>query len=922
MNAKRYHRRTAAIALACATLVAATWAITLERVGFERERAVAQAHSDTANVAVAFEEHTLRSLKSINQTLVLLSHEYRQYGANMNLREVLGHAEVDTSVFTVAFFDRKGNYITGTGKGTPANVSTREYFTAHRERNQKLFIGKPARRTHSGEVVLLYSRRMERDDGRFEGVVALSVAPRYFTDFFQNVDLGPHGLLTLIGLDGVSRVRRIGQTVTAGEDMRKARIFAEHAKRPNGAFLSNGGLDGVTRFVHYRTLAQFPLVVSVAISERDTLASLDESRKSVYWVAAVITFFLLVTAAALLVALRRHHKALDALVRSEARFRAIFDQAFVGMTQHALDGRPLQVNQKICSILGYSPEEMLRVKASDVVHPGDLPEGGDFQGDDFRGDFRVADRRFIRKDGAVIWTNAAWALVRDAAGKPDCYVSVVQDITEFKRIDRMKSEFVSMVSHELRTPLTSIRGSLGLISGGVAGVLPDAARNLVDIAKKNCERLIRLINDILDSEKIESGKMYFELKEAELGALLEAAVAANEGFAAQHKVRLELQSPGKPVRVNVDSDRLNQVIANLISNAVKFSPPEAAVEVKVLRRDAWARVEVRDRGPGIAEEFRARMFQKFSQADSSDARARGGTGLGLNISKAIVERLGGTLGFESEVGHGSMFYLELPVHGEAHAAPSSCTSRPCVLVCEDDPEIARLVAMMLDKAGFGVDIASSAAQAREHAAEHTYAAMTVDLGLAGEDGVSLIRSLRQSPRTRELPIVVISAAESEGRIRLNSEALTVSDWLTKPVDENRLVVALRHAIERRATGRPRILHVEDDPDIQRIAAAIAQDFATFEFAGTLREARDLLARWHFDLVLLDLGLPDGSGCELIPELARRTPPVPVVVFTVDDANVAKDACVAAVLLKTATTNEQLLEAIRSALPGPHVGDVR
>jgi CheY-like chemotaxis protein len=262
-----------------------------------------------------------------------------------------------------------------------------------------------------------------------------------------------------------------------------------------------------------------------------------------------------------------------------------------------------------------------------------------------------------------------------------------------------------------------------------------------------------------------------------------------------------------------------------------------------------------------------------------------------------------------------MFYFELPTHAEAHAAVSCGASRPCVLVCEDDPEIARLVAMMLDKAGFAVDVAGSAAQARQHAAEHTYAAMTVDPRLSGEDGVSLIRSLRQAPRTRDLPIVVISTFADEERIQLNSEALTVSDWLTRPIDENRLIIAVRNAAERRATGRPRILHVEDDPDIQRIAAAIAQDFATFEFAGTLREARDLLARWDFDLVLLDLQLPDGSGCELIAELAQRTPRVPVVVFTVDDAPVRKDARVAAVLLKTATTNEQLLEAIRRALPG-------
>ncbi len=372
--------------------------------------------------------------------------------------------------------------------------------------------------------------------------------------------------------------------------------------------------------------------------------------------------------------------------------------------------------------------------------------------------------------------------------------SLGTDISELKRIDRMKSEFVSTVSHELRTPLTSIRGSLGLISGGIAGVLPDKVRGLVDIAKNNCERLIRLINDILDSEKIESGKMQFELKPLELRPLLEQALADNQGFADQHKVKLEIQAPRQALRAHVDSDRLLQVMTNLLSNAIKFSPVDGTVLVLLGRHAGRLRVEVIDNGPGIPEEFRGRIFQKFSQADSSDTRQKGGTGLGLSIAKALVERMNGTLEFKSRPNVGTTFFFELPEWREAPpvTAPMSLygSDRPRMLICEDDPDVAQLLCMMLDKAGFDADTAHSAAQARDYLKVVSYAAMTVDLKLPYENGLDLIRSIRQDPRTSSLPVVVVSVTAAEARLYVG-ESLAVLDWLEKPIDEKRLISLLR-----------------------------------------------------------------------------------------------------------------------------------
>ncbi|EXF42655.1 PAS/PAC sensor signal transduction histidine kinase [Pseudomonas sp. BAY1663] len=240
------------------------------------------------------------------------------------------------------------------------------------------------------------------------------------------------------------------------------------------------------------------------------------------------------------------------------------------------------------------------------------------------------------------------------------FIGLVRDITERKRIERMKSELVSIVSHELRTPLTSISGALGLIVGGALGEPPAAMRQMLLIAHQNSLRLGRLIDDLLDMDKLVAGKMTFALGTHSLAQQLEQAIASNQGYAAQHEVRFVLL-PVADLQIVADDDRLQQVLANFISNAVKFSPVGGVVALSAERRGDWARISVRDQGPGIAQAFHARIFQKFSQADSSDTRHKGGTGLGLAISKELVEHMHGRIGFESEPGHGACFWCELPL---------------------------------------------------------------------------------------------------------------------------------------------------------------------------------------------------------------------------------------------------------------------
>jgi len=227
-------------------------------------------------------------------------------------------------------------------------------------------------------------------------------------------------------------------------------------------------------------------------------------------------------------------------------------------------------------------------------------------------------------------------------------------------LHRVKNELISIVSHELRNPLTSILNSLSLLANGDAGELPEQAKKMINIVYRNSERLLRITNDILDIRKIESGKMEFRYKPIELMPLVEQAIEANRAYAESQKVKLTLKNIVPGLKVNVDSDRLIQVLTNLLSNAAKFSKPDDKVIISFTRQNDTVRVSVTDHGSGIPEEFHRHIFKEFAQANSSDMQQKSGTGLGLSIAKSIIEEMGGQIGFETEINVGTTFYFDLP----------------------------------------------------------------------------------------------------------------------------------------------------------------------------------------------------------------------------------------------------------------------
>jgi PAS domain S-box-containing protein len=606
--------------------------------------------------------------------------------------------------------------------------------------------------------------------------------------------------------------------------------------------------------------------------------------------------------------IRTRQTMLSAIEATAARQSAIFDSAIDGIVTLNPSGTIETVNAAAARMFGYEAAEVTRRDMSmliDIAPDGDgefLKRLGASQGALEGGLLRQMDAR--HRNGDTFPVDVALGPMRLPSGIH--IVAIIRDISERRRMEQMKDEFVATVSHELRTPLTSIAGSLGLLAGGAAGALPDKAARLIQIAHANSQRLVRLINDILDIEKIESGKLRLDMAPLDLREIAQRSLEGVGGYAGDLEVKLTLTGQG-PVAIRGDADRLIQVVTNLLSNALKFSPRGGEVRVSVDPETRLARLSVVDEGPGISEAFRARIFSKFAQADSSDTRAKGGTGLGLAIAREIAERHGGRLWFESAEGYGATFHLDLPLVEDSPA--SADTGGPRLLIVEDDADAAEVLREMLERDGYAADVVATGREALSAARTGAYAALLVDLQLPDADGIGLIRTLRARPETRNLPVVVVSGDTARGMAR--GRSLEVVDWLEKPFDQARLRTAVAALHQRTKDRKPRILHVDDDRDILDVTASALGGGVDVTSAESLAAARAVLAGMKPDLVILDLGLPDGSGLELLGDLgdsAGKT--IPVVVYSAQEMDGALADRVEAVLTKSRTSLAGLARTVR------------
>jgi len=465
-------------------------------------------------------------------------------------------------------------------------------------------------------------------------------------------------------------------------------------------------------------------------------------------------------------------------------------------------------------------------------------------------------------------------------------------------MDVVKDEFISTVSHELRTPLTSIRGALGLLSAGLLGNVDGKAQNLLRIASSNTERLIRLINDILDLERMESGRAPLKLRRCSILDMAREAVDTMTPMADGASIQLDLtcNAPRDSIYFDADPDRILQVLTNLLSNAIKFSPEDSKVSVQIDSDTNSVALKVVDRGRGIPADKLDAVFDRFQQVESGDASKKGGTGLGLAICRSIIQQHGGAIWAQpNQSGPGTTLWMQL-----SRSARASDTALPSliagpgergeglILVCDDDPGIREVVAEQLRQHGYEIMEASSGEEviaiAREQAArarDHSglpISALLLDLYMPGLSGWETLQRLKESPATASIPVVVLSVIPATERALLAGEA---QGWVQKPFNENLLLAELGRVLRAKA-GPGQILLVEQDQSqAQAILGGFEQAGIRIDHAATLQQAVDRCLLGAPDLIILDLTLPDGDGFSLVDWL-RRQPALhtlPLVVYS-------------------------------------------
>jgi PAS domain S-box-containing protein len=506
-------------------------------------------------------------------------------------------------------------------------------------------------------------------------------------------------------------------------------------------------------------------------------------------------------------------------------------------------------------------------------------------------------------------------------------VTIFHDITKEVEADRAKSEFISTVSHELRTPMTAIKGYTDLLYGGVVGPLNDNQEHFLNVIKNNSNRLIALINDLLDISRIETGLVRFEPVPVKIGEIITDVVEAVAASAQEKGLTLTYKVDAGLPEVMGDRDRLYQVLTNLIGNAFNYTP-EGSVSVAVTKVGEAVQVSVHDTGIGVKSEDIGRIFDRFYRAEDPLVQEASGTGLGLPIVKMFVEMHGGRVWVDSEEGTGSTFTFILPALGaevKPEESPSSSLGPPgtakSILVVEDDTDIARLVRVQLERNGYRVLTANRGNQALEVVKEEKLDLILLERLLSDTDGLTILDTLKTDPSAVDIPVIVLSIVEDDGE----AMARGASAYLLKPFNEELLLDKVVTVLARHG----RVLIVEDNKDTAGMLTQALQHvgFAT-EVANDGYEALASARRTRPDVILLDLRLPGMDGYEALTHLKRGTATgaIPIIAISAHVANPAAErerliALGATDFLLKPLGPEGLISAVDRALEAARAGNL-
>jgi PAS domain S-box-containing protein len=818
-------------AILCGALGLTSW-----RLFDTREMAIDSAYQTSQNLVSTLEVEIRRDLETYALSLQAVAD-----GLKMPEIDTVGPKLRDAILFdnsshapqygSILVLDEQGRLKLGsTARVAPGTDFTdRDFFARHRDNaDLALRLSGPYSRTTNGDELLVLSRRLADPDGRFTGVVAGALRLKYVEQLFQGIKVDDGAWITLLMTDGTIIARSPHRDGDIGRNISNAPLVQHFVHARAGQYEAVGGASRESRLFAYKQVGDLPLLISVSVPKASVL--MDWWRKAVIIGALVACFILVVGAIGWMLyrELSRRALAEQRAHEHEERYRLLADNSrdLIVLTR---DGQTVYVSPASRRLYGYDPDELLGTKIEDRVHPDDLPALAAAQAEVRAKGEALVLYRCRTKKGDLIWVEASWRESPAADGKSTELVVVARDITPRVRneealraakehadaANRAKSSFLAHMSHEIRTPMNGILGMNHLLMAtDLDARQRDYARTIGDSASS----LLRIIDDILDESKLEAGKIEIEFADFDLSKTLDDVVSILQPRAAQKDVRLSMAvNPAACGWFRGDAVRLRQVLLNIAGNAVKFTDRgHVDLDVSVPRElgdHAVVRFEVADTGIGIDEAAQAKLFQKFTQADVSISRRFGGTGLGLAIAKQLVELMGGTIGFSSAPGAGSVFCFEIPLErvaapaAKASAAVAVAPAAPKraldVLIAEDNKINQKVAQLIISNGGHRVDLADDGRQAVDAARANHYDVILMDLQMPELDGIAAAKEIRQlAGRAGQVPIIALTSHAMAG-MREEVIAAGMDDYVSKPFDASVLLAKLEHLAAFHRAGEQR-----------------------------------------------------------------------------------------------------------------------
>ncbi|MCB0088647.1 MAG: response regulator [Caldilineaceae bacterium] len=583
------------------------------------------------------------------------------------------------------------------------------------------------------------------------------------------------------------------------------------------------------------------------------------------------------------------HEALQAGRQTEARMRAITNSVNEALLLISLDQHILAANKHFQELFGVPVEQITGQRLENTTTLFDQVFSG---AEELYNLFLTSSANTTQDYDQFVVQNWPQARdlqlystpVRDEQGFLG-RLFVFRDVTHEREVDRMKTEFVSLVSHELRTPLTSIKGYTEMVLDGDAGEINEEAQEYLGIVFKNAERLVALVNDLLDLSRIESGRIQIKSEPVDLNEIVQTVVLSLQQKIKEKGQNLAVDIAPQATSVVGDRDKLVQALTNYVSNAYKYTPAGGDIRLLVSKRDDFARVSVRDTGYGISPADQARLFTRFYRVDNSMTREIGGTGLGLSIVKQLIELQGGEVFVESALDKGSIFSFTVPLSAEVIERPLEIPVPPSplpaempaasILIVEDDPDSARLIAHQLEKAGYKGQIAHSAEEALGYLAHDLPDLITLDINLPGMQGDELARRLQADPLTCDIPVLILSVyADNSREMQVNGFALS------KPINQAELLTTVATMLQ--AGHHKSVLVIDDDAGVrQLLKSALEHQGTSVEAVSDGAAGLSWAGEHHPGLILLDMNLPTADGFTILRSLkeSQATKDIPVIAMT-------------------------------------------